>query len=122
MELAPFGIRVLLVEPGMVATRLADPKGSGTVVPLSEPYRESVVGQTVQGTLGAYAAGMGASAEKTALRIVEAVDGTGLLEGRGDGVKLRLPLGSDAAEAFRRKAAEYSGLLDDLKEISASIN
>lgn len=122
MELTPFGIRVLLVEPGMVATRLADPKGSGTVVPLSEPYRESVVGQTVQVTLLAYAAGMGASAEKTALRIVEAVDGTGLLEGRGDGVKLRLPLGSDAAEAFRKKAAEYSGLFDDLKDISASIN
>ncbi|ETS79434.1 hypothetical protein PFICI_09287 [Pestalotiopsis fici W106-1] len=121
MEVAPFGIRVLLVEPGMVATRLADPKGSGTIVPLSEPYRDSLVDQTMQGILGAYAAGMGASAEKTALRIVEAVDGTGLLEGRQDSVKLRLPLGADAAETFQKKGAEFSGLYSDLKDVSESI-
>jgi NAD(P)-dependent dehydrogenase (short-subunit alcohol dehydrogenase family) len=119
LELAPFDIRVLLVEPGMVATNLANPKGSGVIVPLSEPYKATMVSQAVEGVLGAYAAGLGASAEKTALRITEAVDGTGLLEGKD--VKLRLLLGSDAAEVAQKKGQQYLDLFGELKDVWASI-
>lgn len=119
MELADFGVRVLLVEPGMVATRFGNPKGSGVVVPVSDPYKGSLVDQTLEGVMNAYAAGMGASAEKTALRIVEAVDGTGLLKGKG--LLSRLPLGADATQSFQRKGNEYLGVLEHLNDVAGSV-
>ncbi|KAH6656481.1 dehydrogenase with different specificitie [Truncatella angustata] len=119
LELACFGIRVLLVEPGMIATRFADPKGSGVVVSISDPYKGTAADQTLGTILNAYAAGYGGSAEKSALRIVEAVDGTGLLEGKD--IKLRLPLGSDVAQIIEQKGKECLGASVDLKSIWSSI-
>ncbi|KAI1866305.1 uncharacterized protein JN550_007693 [Neoarthrinium moseri] len=118
-ELSSFGIRVLLVEPGMVATRIADPNGAGVIIPSSDTYKGTAADLTMQGILQAYAAGRGASAEKTALRIVEAVDGTGLLEGKE--VALRLPLGSDAVGYVEAKGREYLTLAEELKAVSGSI-
>lgn len=118
-EVASFGIRVLLIEPGMIATRLADPKGSGVVVPISDAYKGTVVERTLEGILAAYAASMGASAEKTALRIVEAVDGKGFFEAKE--INLRLPLGTDSAEKIRGKGNEYIDLCDGLKDVIGSI-
>lgn len=47
MEIAEFGIRVLLVEPGATVTEFASPTGSGVRIPLSEPYASGgIVKQT----------------------------------------------------------------------------
>ncbi|KAK9800981.1 putative Dehydrogenase with different specificitie [Seiridium cardinale] len=119
MELAGFGIRVLLVEPGLIATRFADPKGSGVMVPLTEPYKGTAADQTLQAVMNAGAAGIGGSAEKTALRIVEAVDGTGYFKSKE--VKLRLVLGADAAGGVQKKGQEYLDLFDELKDVWNSI-
>ncbi|RYO74363.1 hypothetical protein DL764_010888 [Monosporascus ibericus] len=115
-EVRPFGIRVLLVEPGafrtpfadtcVVATRGLADDGDGMV---SAPYRGTPADDMVRATrdMGARGALKGDPA-KAARRIVEVVDGTGmaagldLTEATGE-VPFRLLLGPDCARVFVEK-------------------
>ncbi|KAK7966847.1 uncharacterized protein PG986_001124 [Apiospora aurea] len=98
-ELIPFGIRVLLVEPGAMDTRFtATSRGNCTVETLfSNSYQGSLAERAVRHLtdVPAYTAHAG-SAEKAALHIVEAVDGTGTL-GRQAGRRAPPPLGQGYA-------------------------
>ncbi|KAK8038293.1 hypothetical protein PG994_015060 [Apiospora phragmitis] len=122
IELAPFGIRVLLVEPGGLKTRFADPSRENctVAVPFSDPYKGSYAEKVVR-YLTDIPATMtrAASVEKAALRIVEAVDGTGMLEGKPVG--LRLPLGKDTLEGVRSKGKLLTELAENLQEVTESI-
>jgi NAD(P)-dependent dehydrogenase (short-subunit alcohol dehydrogenase family) len=99
-ELAPFGVRVLIVEPGAFRTRLF----GGAFRSMPElPFYESSVGP-----IRAFAAQSDGSQPgdpvKAARAIVEAVAaGT---------PALRLPLGADAIESIREKLAKVSADVD----------
>ncbi|RYO89724.1 hypothetical protein DL766_001453 [Monosporascus sp. MC13-8B] len=112
-EVRPFGIRVLLVEPGAFRTPFADTcvvaarglagDGDGMV---SAPYRGTPVDDLVRATrdMGAHG-GLRGDPAKAARRIAEVVGGTGmaagldLAEGKGE-VPFRLLLGPDCARVF----------------------
>jgi len=118
-ELASFGIRVLLPAPGALATDFTDVSaGSSTGGKLSEPYKGTaaeMVRHYISNVEGYKA--MAFSPSKTAQRIVEAVDGTGMLEGREVG--LRLPLGS-TAEKMMQRAKSYVAVGEALADVDMS--
>jgi NAD(P)-dependent dehydrogenase (short-subunit alcohol dehydrogenase family) len=99
-ELAPFGVRVLIVEPGAFRTRLFG--GAFRAMPELPGY-ESTVGATRAFAAGADGSQPGDPA-KAARAIVDAVAaGT---------PTLRLPLGADAIQSIRDKLAKVSADVD----------
>jgi len=118
VEVSTFGIRVLLVEPGTTATEFASPTGAGRRVPLSAPYQSTSLPQ-IEAVISApetFAAG--ASASAVAERVVQTVDGAGMMAGRE--VALRLPLGKDTGASVLKKAAALAAL-EGLKDVWGSV-
>jgi NAD(P)-dependent dehydrogenase (short-subunit alcohol dehydrogenase family) len=107
-EVAPFGIRVLIVEPGAFRTRLF---GSAFRTMPAMPEYEATVGPT-----RAYAArsdGVQAGdPAKAAKAIVDAV-----LAGAPT---LRLPLGADAVQSIREKLARVTADVDRTENVASS--
>ncbi|KAI1435150.1 hypothetical protein GGR50DRAFT_694483 [Xylaria sp. CBS 124048] len=108
LEVAAFGLRVLLVEPGAIATEFSSETGSGIRVAQSEPYREGIVAQAA-GFIPQMLTAHGASPAVMAGRIVEGIDGTGYMAGREIG--LRLPLGKDVGADIEKRAGIFADLL-----------
>jgi NAD(P)-dependent dehydrogenase (short-subunit alcohol dehydrogenase family) len=105
-EVAPFGIRVLIVEPGAFRTRLF---GSAfRSMPVMDAYAETV------GPTRAYAASAeGAQAgdpAKAAQAIADAV--------AAGAPTLRLPLGADAVKSLRAKLAQVTADVDRTESIA----
>ena len=99
-ELAPHGVRVLIVEPGAFRTRLF---GDGfRTMPAMEAYAETV-GPTRNYTATSGGTQQGDPA-KAARAIARAVD--------DPAHPLRLPLGGDAVEAIRNKLAAVARDVD----------
>lgn len=98
-ELAPFGIKVLIVEPGAFRTGFAG--GALRHMPVMEPYRE-VVGGTRD-----FARSMNETQEGDPLKAAAAIDDAL----RAEKTPLRLQLGGDAIAAVR---AHAEALLADL--------
>ncbi|KAI0443433.1 hypothetical protein F4803DRAFT_561657 [Xylaria telfairii] len=117
-EVAAFGVRVLLVEPGATVTEFASQTGSGIRVELSEPYQEGIVKQISDYLNSPQYASSGASSVVVAERIVDAIDGTGILAGRDIG--LRLPLGNDTGAGIEKRAALFADLAN-LKDVWGSV-
>jgi NAD(P)-dependent dehydrogenase (short-subunit alcohol dehydrogenase family) len=92
-EVKPFGVRVLIVEPGAFRTQLFG--GGFRMMPPMSAYAETV-GGTRSFTTGLHGAQAGDPA-KAARAIADAVD-----EGAPS---LRLPLGADAVDGIRAKLA-----------------
>ncbi|KAI3320379.1 putative short chain oxidoreductase/dehydrogenase [Xylariaceae sp. AK1471] len=119
IEVAAFGIRVLLVAPGATATEFASETGTGIRVPLSEPYQEAGPVKQVSDYLSSRdVSAVGAPSIAVAERIVEAVDGTGFMAGKEVG--LRLPLGKDTGEGIEKRAALFTDLAT-LKDVWNSV-
>lgn len=108
MEVASFGIRVLLVEPGATATEFASETGTGVRIQSSEPYQEGIIKYVSELLASPQAAAMRASSIDVAGRIVEAIDGTGFATGKEIG--LRLPLGKDTGVGIEKRAALFADL------------
>jgi NAD(P)-dependent dehydrogenase (short-subunit alcohol dehydrogenase family) len=105
-EVAPFGIRVLVVEPGAFRTHLFG--AAFRSMPIMKIY-DSTVGPT-----RAYAAGMAGTQPgdpaKAARAIVDAVDA---------GVPtFRLPLGADAVKSIRDKLARVTADVDRTERVA----
>jgi NAD(P)-dependent dehydrogenase (short-subunit alcohol dehydrogenase family) len=105
-EVSPFGIRVLIVEPGAFRTRLF---GSAfRTMPAMEIYAGTV------GPTRAYAATSGGvqpgDPAKAARAIADAVDAGSL--------GLRLPLGADAVNAIRQKLARVTADVDSTEGVA----
>jgi NAD(P)-dependent dehydrogenase (short-subunit alcohol dehydrogenase family) len=115
-ELAPFGIRVLIVEPGGFRTNFQ--------AVVSEPqdwpqdYTGTPADQIRQHMRSSHGKQPG-DPDKAAQAIVEAVTGTG----RGKDVEgcLRLPLGKDALARAEMKVSRFTGDVEKVKHISASV-
>lgn len=117
-EVAAFGIRVLLVEPGATATDFASDKGSGIRVESSEPYQEGIIKYIASMMSPSQFASNGATSADVAERVVEAIDGTGSMAGKEIG--LRLPLGKDTGSDLEKRAAMFQDLAN-LKDVWGSV-
>ncbi|GKZ23503.1 hypothetical protein AbraIFM66951_008539 [Aspergillus brasiliensis] len=120
-ELQPFGIRVLLVEPGYFRTNFF----SAFVEPAAG-LNADYVGTPVEAALNLIKAKHGkqeGDPDKAARRILEVVTGTGMAEGRED-LKgyLRVPLGPDCWKRFSGKIDGVKQNLEIMKEIAHSTN
>ncbi|WP_437297767.1 SDR family NAD(P)-dependent oxidoreductase [Sorangium sp. So ce426] len=105
-ELAPLGVRVLIVEPGAFRTRLFG--GAFRSMPALDAYAPTV------GATRAYAAGSDGSQPGDPAKAARAiVDAVGL-----DPMPLRLPLGADAVSGIRAKLASVAADVDRTEAIA----
>lgn len=115
-ELAPFGIRVLIVEPGSLRTNF----WSVFVAPAAG-MNSDYAGTPLDNVLQAFGSNKGkqpGDATKCAQRILDVVDGTGM--GAGKGALLRLPLGPDCYKRFQAKIDNMQENLLQVKDIAHS--
>jgi NAD(P)-dependent dehydrogenase (short-subunit alcohol dehydrogenase family) len=107
-EVAPFGIRVIIVEPGAFRTKLF---GSAfRTMPAMDDY-EVTVGPTRQFTATSDGE-QGGDPVKAAKAIVDAAS--------GGAHPLRLPLGADAPKSIRAKLAQVTADVDATESIAMS--
>jgi NAD(P)-dependent dehydrogenase (short-subunit alcohol dehydrogenase family) len=105
-EVAPFGIHVLIVEPGAFRTRLFG--SSFRTMPVIEAYKESV------GATRAYAeqseGKQPGDPAKAARAIIDTVN--------AGAPNLRLPLGADAVQNMRAKLAQVTADVDQTESVA----
>ncbi len=107
-EVAPFGVKVLLVEPGNFRTNLL---GSGTrEMPATDAYRQSV------GSTREFARGMHGVQVGDPLKAAAAIDQAL----RADKTPLRLQLGEDAVAAVRTHAQTLLAELDQWQTVATN--
>lgn len=121
-EVAPFGIRVLIVQPGAFETNMAD---AVTVqsAPLTEAYKSSEVGQWLkvfsakpgERTLASAAPN---DVDKGCQGSFEVVTGTG--RGKGKEEYIRLPLSEDCAMRTTEQIDRLKGGYEAFKDIWSS--
>ena len=107
-EVAPFGMRVLIVEPGAFRTRLFG--GSFRSMPALDAYKESV------GPTRAFAeqseGKQPGDPAKAARAIIDAVN--------AGAPNLRLPLGADAVQNIRAKLAQVTADVDQTESVASA--
>ncbi|KAI9713347.1 MAG: putative secondary metabolism biosynthetic enzyme [Chrysothrix sp. TS-e1954] len=114
-ELAAFGIRVLMFEPGRFRTNF----GHGVEVPNpSGPYQDTPAGNLIK-MLRASGPSPG-DPDKAAQRMYEVVTRTGM--GASDMVKnvSRFPLGPDAHKGAKKVSQDWASMVEATQEISTS--
>lgn len=115
-ELSPFGIRVLLIEPGEFRTKFL----SAYVEPAAG-MNEGYTGTPLETFLQAFKSKDGkqqGDPAKAAQRILDVVTNTGMAAGK-EGL-LRVPLGKDCYERFRVKCESMQENLLQMKDIAHS--
>jgi len=115
-ELQPFGIRVILVEPGLFRTQFL----SSFVQPAAG-LNKDYIGTPIDAALQSFKSKDGAQEGdplKAAQRILDVVTGTGM--GVGKDNLLRLPLGPDCYQRFQTKCDSLRENLEQMKEIAHS--
>ncbi|KAJ5698752.1 short-chain dehydrogenase/reductase SDR [Penicillium macrosclerotiorum] len=115
-ELQPFGIRVILVEPGAFRTNFL----SAFVEPAAG-HNKDYTGTPLDATLQKFRSAKGkqpGDPMKGAQRILEVVTGTAM--GVGKENLLRLPLGPDCLNRFQQKVDELQHNLTQMNEIASS--
>lgn len=119
-ELAPFNIRVLLVEPGGMRTNFLD-QNNVTELPRSAPYKDGIVDHVLHAVMGTAGQQM-LDPDRTAKRIVEAIDGSG--EGWPDnrGQYLRLPVGKEVIGRVNAKIESLKTNVDAMEKIWNSVD
>jgi NAD(P)-dependent dehydrogenase (short-subunit alcohol dehydrogenase family) len=110
-EVAPFGIRTMLVEPGFFRTELLTPESTKYAASSIEDYAE----RTEQ-TVTAWKAMNGQQGGDPAKLADALVHLAGL-----DEPPLRFPAGADAVAAFERKANNLLAQADAYRELSGSL-
>lgn len=117
-EVAKFGIRIQLVEPGAFRTNFLD-QNNIQYAPLSEPYREGVCGDMLKVLHGMHGKQLG-DPVTAAERIFEVVMEQGMAEGKP--TQLRLPLGSDCVATVREKLQSVTENFNQFEDIAKSTN
>ncbi|PYH49233.1 putative short chain oxidoreductase/dehydrogenase, partial [Aspergillus saccharolyticus JOP 1030-1] len=117
-ELAPFNIRVLLVEPGTLRTSFwsayTEPAAGMDPGYKDTPLETLLTKFKANRESGA----AGSDPDKAAQRIVELVDGTGF--GQGKQGWLRVPLGEDCFHRFQAKIDLLQKNLEEMREVALS--
>jgi NAD(P)-dependent dehydrogenase (short-subunit alcohol dehydrogenase family) len=107
-EVAPFGMHVVIVEPGAFRTRLFGP--AFRVMPAMDAY-QSTVG-TMRSWVEEQEGSQAGDPAKAAKAIVDAV--------AAGAPSLRLPLGADAVKSLREKLAQVAGDVDRTERIATA--
>ena len=107
-ELAPFGVRVLIVEPGAFRTGLFGP--AFRTMPAMDAYATTV------GPTRAFAASSDGSQPGDPTRAARAIVNAVVAEAS----TLRLPLGVDAVKSIRQKLAQVAADLDRTESIAVA--
>jgi NAD(P)-dependent dehydrogenase (short-subunit alcohol dehydrogenase family) len=110
-EVAPFGIRTMLVEPGFFRTELLTPESTSYAESAIEDYAERTE-QTVAAWTGMNGL-QGGDPAKLAKALVQ-------LAGSDD-PPLRWPAGADAVATFEQKAKDLLAQADAYRELSSSL-
>lgn len=119
-ELAAFGIRVLLVEPGGMRTSFLEPSNVEELQ-ISAPYKGGIVEYVLSGVRSTHGQQM-LDPDRSAQRIVEAV------AGGGDGWPekreqyLRLPLGKEVVGRIKGKVESLQTNVDAMEKIWSSVD
>lgn len=126
-ELAPLGIRVILVEPGnfrtdfLSSSNLKSPGGGTT---WNQDYLGDNPANVVMGRFASVAGKQAGDPEKAAQRLWEVISGTGYgeaLKDKGqDGKVLRVLLGSDSLVRLQTAIDARQQTLKDLEELAKS--
>lgn len=115
-ELAPFGIRMLVVEPGSLRTNFWN-----AYIEPAAGMNKDYSGTSLEHVLQAFKSNKGTQpgdVVKCAQRVLEVVEGTGM--GAGKGGLFRLPLGPDCYKRFQAKIDNLQENLLKTKEIAHS--
>jgi NAD(P)-dependent dehydrogenase (short-subunit alcohol dehydrogenase family) len=110
LELAPHGVRVLLVEPGSFRTAL-----------FGQAFRRMPETETYAATSGAVRAWVAQTAGKQPgdpARAARAIADEVARAPKGEAAPLRLPLGADAVEAIRKKLAFIGTDVDRTEQVA----
>ncbi|KAL9620337.1 MAG: hypothetical protein Q9160_005136 [Pyrenula sp. 1 TL-2023] len=116
-EIAPFNIRMLLVEPGFFHSNMVD---TGTKFePISEAYKDGVPDKTLQWLRNLGTNQVGGSTDKAAQAIFDVI----MEQGRAKGKKkvIRLLLGQDCVKNVRNWMGQVSAEIDEMEEISVDM-
>lgn len=119
-EVAPFGISVLIVEPGAFRTNFLTASEQGGGGRLPDAYKGGPVDEVLQKFAGADGKQAG-DPEKAVDRIIEIVTGEGQA-GSLKGKVLRLVLGKDAHDRIVNKTDKLRQDLEVTKEITFGTN
>jgi NAD(P)-dependent dehydrogenase (short-subunit alcohol dehydrogenase family) len=110
-EVAPFGIRTTVVEPGFFRTDLLTPESTNYAAPLIDDYAERTR-QTVTAWNGMNGR-QGGDPEKLAVALVQVVG--------QDEPPLRWVAGADAVQGVEQKARDLLAQVDAHRELSSSL-
>lgn len=104
-EVAGFGVRVLLVEPGSMRTAFLDPNKIDSLVPFPDAYKGTMVDYVMQAIMQQHGA-QNLDPERSAKEIVrEVLEPTQVkdAEGNATGFLMRLPLGAEAMGTLEKR-------------------
>jgi NAD(P)-dependent dehydrogenase (short-subunit alcohol dehydrogenase family) len=116
VELAPFGIKVLIVEPGAFRTEGIYGQTYFTANPIPENDAMRAASMKVYASTGGTQNG---DPDKAMEAVVDVVRGEGVAEGRP--WPLYLALGDDAEEGIREKCAKLLQHLNDWGDVTRSM-
>ncbi|KAK4892732.1 hypothetical protein LTR27_008831 [Elasticomyces elasticus] len=119
-ELGPFGVRVMIAEPGDMRTEFVTQKSS-TLAPLSLPYKGTVVEYVTNAVLGMHGKQL-LDPELSARRIVEAVSGEGTDWPENRESYLRLVLGRQCFGSMEAKVKMLQDNLEAMRTVSYSVD
>ncbi|AUG54410.1 oxidoreductase [Thalassospira marina] len=111
-EVAPFGIRVTIVEPGFFRTDFLDPSSVRYVESRIEDYQDAAL--NLQTTYGAYNRQQPGDPRKLAQTLVRLSN--------DEEPPLHFPVGPDAVEIMSAKIANHQHELDQWRDLSTSTN
>lgn len=119
LQLAPFNVRVLIIEPGLFRTNWLDGSYVTPAAELTQDYEDGPVGQMLEKYPTMHGLQEG-DPQKAAKRILEVVTRTGMAAGEDIGTCLRIPLGNDAMDKARDKVSTLARNLDAVENLARS--
>lgn len=119
-EVAGFGVRVIVPVPGGMTTNLTDPeKMKKQFDMVSDAYKGTPVEYVFQ-HLANMQGKWTIDPQKAAERIIEAVDGSGTMEGKTEGL-LRLPIGLEAGKGMKAWGEGFMAAVDKYENVWSSV-
>ncbi|TVY20858.1 putative oxidoreductase YusZ [Lachnellula arida] len=115
-ETESFGIKSLIVEPGMFRTALLSANNLQSVDSKFQEYK--TLSDAVIGGAKGYSGQQQGDPYKAVEVVIDVVKQEGKAAGKG--IPAKLPLGADAVAQMRNKCTDVLKLLDDWEEISSS--